>query len=125
MVKIMKQEHKVNNILLQCSNVLASFIFIELSYFSSSDNFIPFPLLMKSSKGILQFDASLSSQPSIPIGSIQSIVFCLYVKVMLRHTSNELKNLDYDKISIQKVRSLSIVFNGDVLFKLSALLPNA
>jgi hypothetical protein len=44
---------------------------------------------------------------------------------MLGHTSNELQNLDYDKIFIQKVQFLSIVFDGDVLFKLPLLFPNA
>ncbi len=75
MVKIMKQKPKVNNIIPQCSNILASFIFIELSNFSSNDNFIPLPLLTKSSKKVLQSDASLSSQPSNPIGNIRSIFF--------------------------------------------------
>jgi len=70
MVKIMKQEHKINNTLSQCSNTLASSIFIELSDFSSSDNFTPLPLSTKTSKGILQFGVLLSSQPSNPIGSI-------------------------------------------------------
>jgi hypothetical protein len=43
---------------------------------------------------------------------------------MLGHTFNELHNLDYDKISILKVQFLSIIFNGDVLFKLPTLFPN-
>ncbi len=71
MVRIMKQEHKINNTLLQCSNILASSIFIELFDSSSSDNFTPLPSLTKTSKGIPQFGALLSSQPSNPIGSIQ------------------------------------------------------
>ncbi len=70
MVKIMKQEHKINNTFSQCSNTLTSSIFIELSDSSSSDNFTPLPLSTKTSKGILQFGVLLSSQPSNPIGSI-------------------------------------------------------
>ncbi len=70
MVKIMKQEHIINNTLLQCSNTLASYIFIELSDYSSSDNFTPLPSLMKTSKGIPQFGALLSSQPYNPIGTV-------------------------------------------------------
>jgi hypothetical protein len=41
--------------------------------------------------------------------------------VLLRQTSNELRNLDYDKILLEKVQFLSIAFNGDVLFKLSLM----
>jgi hypothetical protein len=33
--------------------------------------------------------------------------------------------LDYDKIPIQKVQILPITFDGDVLFELPSLLPNA
>jgi hypothetical protein len=39
-------------------------------------------------------------------------------------SSNELWNLDYDKIPIQKVQFLLTIFDGDVLFKLPPLLPN-
>jgi hypothetical protein len=38
---------------------------------------------------------------------------------LLGHTSNELQNLDYDKIPFQKVQFFSITFDGDVLFELS------
>jgi hypothetical protein len=37
---------------------------------------------------------------------------------LLGHTSNELQNLDYDKIPFQKVQFFSITFDGDVLFEL-------
>jgi hypothetical protein len=56
------------------------------------------------------------------MGSIQSIA-SLCVMVLLRHTSNKLQNLDYDKIPFQKVQFLSITFNGDVLFKLPLFFP--
>jgi hypothetical protein len=38
--------------------------------------------------------------------------------VLLGHSSNELWNLDYDKIFLQKIQFLPITFNGDVMFKL-------
>jgi hypothetical protein len=44
---------------------------------------------------------------------------------LLGWSSNELQILDYDKIHVQKVQFLSIVFDGDVLFELLPLLPNA
>jgi hypothetical protein len=37
-VKIMKDEHKVLDIILQCLDDIAYFVFIELSYSSSSDD---------------------------------------------------------------------------------------
>jgi hypothetical protein len=60
-IKIVKQELEGDNIFPQCYDVFASFIFIELSDSSSSDNLTPFPLLMKLPKIIFQFDASLLS----------------------------------------------------------------
>ncbi len=42
--------------------------------------------------------------------------------VLHGHTSNELQNLDYNKIYFQKVQFLSIAFNGDFLFKLPPML---
>jgi hypothetical protein len=41
-----------------------------------------------------------------------------------RRSSNEMQNLDYDKIPIQKVQFLPTIFYGDVLFELSPLLLN-
>ncbi len=38
--------------------------------------------------------------------------------VLLGHTCKELRNLDYDKIPLQKVQFLLIAFDGNVLFKL-------
>jgi hypothetical protein len=39
----------------------------------------------------------------------------------IEHTSNKLRNLDYDKIPLQKVQLLPIVFDGDVLFEFSSI----
>ncbi len=36
---------------------------------------------------------------------------------LAKHTSDELQNLDYDKIPLQKVQFLLTIFDGDVLFK--------
>jgi hypothetical protein len=38
-------------------------------------------------------------------------------------TSNELQNLDYDKIPFQKVQFLPTTFDGDVLFELPLIIP--
>jgi hypothetical protein len=43
--------------------------------------------------------------------------------VLLGHTSNELQNLDYDKIPFQKVQFLLTTFDGDVLFELPLVFP--
>jgi hypothetical protein len=51
-VKIVKQKFEVDNIFLQCFDVLASFVFIELFNSSSSEDLTPFPWLTKLSKGI-------------------------------------------------------------------------
>jgi hypothetical protein len=40
-VKIVKDKHKVLNIFPQCSDALASFVIIELSYSSSNDDLKP------------------------------------------------------------------------------------
>ncbi len=45
--------------------------------------------------------------------------------VLLGHTSNELQNLDYNKIPLQKVQLLLIAFDGDFLFKLPPVLSIA
>jgi hypothetical protein len=42
--------------------------------------------------------------------------------MLLRQTLNELQNLDYDNIPLQKVQFLSITFDGDVLFELLSML---
>jgi len=60
----------------------------------------------------------LSPQPSNLVGNIQFVVFCFCAMVLLGHSSNELWNLDYDKIVFQKIQFLPITFDGDVMFKL-------
>ncbi len=47
-VKIVKEEHEVPKILLQCLNFFTSFFFIELSDSSSSDDLTPLPFSIKS-----------------------------------------------------------------------------
>jgi hypothetical protein len=86
----MKQELEGDNILPQCSNALASFIFIEFSYSSLGEDLTPLPLSTKLPKIILQSNSSLSSKPSIPTGSIESIVYCLCAMVLPKQTSNKL-----------------------------------
>jgi hypothetical protein len=54
------------------------------------EDLTPFPLLMKSSKCILQFGAFLSSEPSTHVGNIQFVVSCLCMMALLRQTSNKL-----------------------------------
>jgi hypothetical protein len=56
------------------------------------------------------------------MGSIQFVVSCLCVMVLLGQTSNNLQNLDYDKIPLQKVQFLLIFFDGVVLFGLLPML---
>jgi hypothetical protein len=87
-VKIVKEENDVTNILPQCSNVFTSFVFIELFNSSSSDDLTTLVLLTKSPKSILQLATWLSPQPFNPMGSIQSIVFCLCVMVLLGHLTS-------------------------------------
>ncbi len=69
-VKIVKQELKVDDTFLQPSNALASSIFIELSNSSLGEDLTPLPLSIKLSKGILQFEPSLSLESSTHVGSI-------------------------------------------------------
>jgi hypothetical protein len=57
-------------------------------------------------------------QPSSLGGSIQSVFFYLRAMALPGHISNELQNLDYNKIPYQKVQLLSIIFDIDVLFEL-------
>jgi hypothetical protein len=64
----------------------------------------------------------LAYEPSTPIGSIQSIVSCLHMMVLLRQTSNKLRNLEYDNTFLQKIQFFQIAFNGDVLFELLLML---
>jgi hypothetical protein len=52
-VKIVKQELEVDDTLPQCSNVLTSFISIELSDSSSCEDLTPLPSLTKLLEGIL------------------------------------------------------------------------
>ncbi len=65
MVKIMKEEQKIYNILAQCSDVLTSFVFIKLFNYSLNDNFTPLFLSRKSLKAIPQLGSSLPPQPSM------------------------------------------------------------
>ncbi len=69
-VKIAKQGLKVDETFLQCFIGLTSFIFIKLSDSSLGEDLTPLFSLTKLLKGILQFDASLLSKPSTPIGSV-------------------------------------------------------
>jgi hypothetical protein len=94
----MKQELKIDDILLQCSNALTSFIFIELSNSLAGEDLTTPPSSTKSLKGNFQFGYSLSSEPSTLVGRIQSVVSYLHTMVLPRQTSNELWTLDYDKI---------------------------
>jgi len=73
---------------LKCSNVFTSFVFIELFNSSSSDDLTTLVLLTKSPKSILQLATWLSPQPFDPMGSIQSIIFCLCVMVLLGHLTS-------------------------------------
>jgi hypothetical protein len=51
-IKIVKQELEVDDILPQCYDVLAHSIFTELSNSSSSEDLTPLPFSMELSKGI-------------------------------------------------------------------------
>jgi len=57
-VKIVKDEYEVSNILPPCLDALTSFVVIELFYSSSSDDLTPLPSLIKSSIVISQSNAS-------------------------------------------------------------------
>jgi hypothetical protein len=83
-----------------------------------SEDWTPLPSSTELPKGIFQFDASLSLEPSTPMGSIKFVVFYLHAMVLPGQTLNDLWTLDYDKIFLQKVQFLPIAFNGDVLFEL-------
>jgi hypothetical protein len=102
-VKIVKDEHKVLDILPQCLDILTSIVVIELFDSTSSDNLTPLLSLIKSLITIFQSLALESPQPSSLVGNIQFIVSCFCVMALPEHTSNELRNLDYNKIPLQKV----------------------
>jgi glutamate racemase len=70
MVKTMKQELKIDNTLPQCSDALASSIFIELSNSLAGEDLTTPPSLMKLLKGIFQFGDCLSLKPSTLVGRI-------------------------------------------------------
>ncbi len=123
-VKIVKQQLEVDDTLPQCSDALASFVFIESSDSFSSEDLTPLPSLTKLPKGIFQSDVSLSSKPSTLVGSIQFVLFCVCAMVLPRQTSNKLQTLHYDKILLQKVQFLLITFNGDILFDFAANISN-
>jgi hypothetical protein len=61
MVKIVKQKHKVCNIPFQCLDILASFVFIKLFYYSSTNNLTPFLSLIKSPKIVPQSGAPVTT----------------------------------------------------------------
>jgi hypothetical protein len=90
MVKIMKQKLEVDNTLLQCSNVIMSYVFIELSDSLACEDLTPPPSSMKLLKHIFKSKAYLLPDPSTHVKSIQSIVFCLRMVVLPKQTSNEL-----------------------------------
>jgi hypothetical protein len=79
----MKQQFEVDDIFPQCFDVLASSVFIEMSNSSSREDLTPLPLSMELPKGIFQFNASLSSEPSTHMGDIQFLVSCLRMTVLL------------------------------------------
>jgi len=124
MVKIVKQEHEVSNIQPLSSVKHFSFDFIELFDFSLGDNLTPHSLSMISLNLISQVGSlqpqfplsplfsNLSSQPSSSFGSIQLVVSCLHLIALLGQSSNELRNLDYDKILVQKVHSYQLFLMG-------------
>jgi hypothetical protein len=89
-VKFVKQENDVSHTFFQCSNVLTSSVFIELFDYSSSEDLIAPPSLIKSPKAIPQSTTQLSPQPSNLVSSIQFVVSCFRAMVLPRHTSNEL-----------------------------------
>jgi hypothetical protein len=89
-VKTLKQELEVDDILLQCFDGLLSFTFIELFDSFAGDDLTPLPSSMKLLKGIFQSRASLLLEPSTHVGSIQPVVSCLRAMMLPRQTSNEL-----------------------------------
>ncbi len=44
--------------------------------------------------------------------------------LVTRHASNDLHNLDYDKITILAISFLPMTFNDDIMFELPPLSPN-
>jgi hypothetical protein len=105
------------------SNIVPSFAFIDLFGFSSKKGS---PSLVESS--ITQLRPSLyahlevvfyqlTSEPSTLILSIQSIIDYLCAMSITIHASNELRNLDHDKIIIIVVSFLPTTFNNDILFE--------
>ncbi len=89
--------------------LLASFIFIELSDSSSCDDLTLGGFSMKLPIANSQCNASQLPQPSSPAGNIQSIVSYLHAMALPGHTSNELQNLDYNKIPLQKFNSCQLL----------------
>jgi hypothetical protein len=64
------------------------------------------------------FKCSFILEPYSLASSIQLVVSCLRAIALPTHTSNELRNLDYNKISLQKIQFLLIAFDGNVFFEL-------
>jgi len=91
-VKIAKIEHEFFNIFLQCSNILVSSVFIELSNSSLGDDLTHDGSLMRLLITIFQCIILHLPQPSNPTSKIQFIIFCFYAMVLPRHTPNELQN---------------------------------
>ncbi len=114
----MKYKHEVLDILLQCSNILAFIVFIELYDSSLGVDLTLGGSSMRSLIISFQCVASLLPQPSNPISNIQSIVSYFCVMALPRHTSNKLQNQYYNKIPFQKVQFLPTTFDGNVLFEL-------
>jgi hypothetical protein len=69
-VNIVKDKHKVPDILPQCSDVLIFFVFIKLCNFSLDDDLTPLPSLIKSLIAISRSTTSLSLELSNLAGSI-------------------------------------------------------
>jgi hypothetical protein len=77
MVKTVKQELEVDDTFPQCSNVLVSSTFIELSYSFTSEDLAPLPSSTKSSKNILRLKP-LCHQSHPPMWGVFSLLFFAY-----------------------------------------------
>jgi len=60
----------------------------------------------------------LSNLNQVQGRSFEIVINCLTTMSVAPHSSNELRSLDYNKIKIQYVFSLSITFNDDIIFEL-------
>jgi hypothetical protein len=105
-VKIVKQKNDDTHILLRCLDVFASFVFIEPFDSSSDDNLIA-PPSTKSPKKFLNWMPS-HHNPLTQLAIFNLLFLASVPWQWPGHTSNELQNLDYDKILLQKVQFLPI-----------------